>query len=92
MDTFQPRIPYTHPFVNAPVSLQNPTPLQNPVNVYMSGQPLTHNTTTPSALHPQPQPQTTSFAFSPIHNPVFPSAASSPLITPPNSTCKTRYT
>ena len=46
VDTYQPRLPLYHPFVNAPVQS---TPLQNPVNVYVNGA-LTHNTPDPSAL------------------------------------------
>ena len=46
VDTYQPRLPLYHPFVNAPVP---PTPLQNPVNVYMKGS-LTNNTPDPRAL------------------------------------------
>ena len=40
VDTYQPRLSSYHPFVNAPVP---PTPLQNPVNVYVNGA-LTNNT------------------------------------------------
>ena len=46
VDTYQPRLPLYHPFVNAPVP---PTPLQNPVNVYVNGA-LTHNTPNAGAL------------------------------------------
>ena len=82
MDTFQPRLPITHPFVNVPVALQNAAPLQSPVNVYVNGNPLTHNTSAPSAL---------STAATTMHTPVpqrsysF-SAPSVPLFTPHSST------
>ena len=46
VDTYQPRLPLYHPFVNAPIP---PTLLQNPVNVYMKGA-VTNNTPDPSAL------------------------------------------
>ena len=57
VDTYQPRLPLYHPFVNAPV---HPPPLQNPVNVYVNGA-LTNNTPDPGELvketsqnHPSP--------------------------------------
>ena len=37
VDTHQQRLPIYHSFVNAPVM---PTPLQNPVNVYVQGNPF----------------------------------------------------
>ena len=47
-DSYQPRLPAYHPFnVNVPVT----PPLQNPVNVYVNGQPLTHNTPAQNVLH-----------------------------------------
>ena len=46
VDTYQPRLPLYHPFVNAPVP---PTLLQNPVNVHVNGA-LTHNTPNAGAL------------------------------------------
>ena len=46
VDTYQSRLPMYHPFVNAPVL---PTPLQNPVNVYVNGV-LTNNTPNAGAL------------------------------------------
>ena len=56
IDTYQPRLPIYHPFVNAPVP---PTPLQNPVNVYVNGD-LTKNKPDASALaahvHATPSP------------------------------------
>ena len=40
VDTYQPRLPMYHQFLNAPIT---PTPLQNPVNVYVNSA-LTNNT------------------------------------------------
>ena len=51
MDTFQPRLPLAHPYVNAPITAQNSVPLQNPVNVYFNSNPLNKNTPVTSALH-----------------------------------------
>ena len=76
IDTYQPRLPIYHPFVNAPVP---PTPLQNPVNVYVNGD-LTKNTpndgtlathvraNTPAPVPPAPStPISSSTPIAPAH-------------------------
>ena len=62
IDSYQPRLPIYHPFVNAPVP---PTPLQSPVIVYVNGS-LTNNTPDKGELakensQNQPSTQDTSF-------------------------------
>ena len=85
-DTFQPRLPMYHPFVNAPVP---PTPLQSPVNVHVHGAALTNNTPSTSALHTHIQsaqsgtqsPVTSPdpYNLSALQNPLFSPDLSTPL-------------
>lgn len=69
---FQPRLPMTHPFFNAPMS-NTPVPLKTPVNnVTYNNHPLTTNTPAPSTLIP-PAPSTPVSAPSPFFQPASPS-------------------
>ena len=73
-DTFQPRLPLYHPFMNEPVP---PAPLQSPVNVYINKDTLTQNTPSPSALHTHIQSAQTPvtspdpYDLSALQNPLF---------------------
>ena len=75
VDKYQPRLPLYHPFVNAPVP---PTPLQNPVNVYMKGS-LTNNTPDASALAAHVHSNTPAPA---PHAPSTPVGSSTPVVPP----------
>ena len=86
LDHFQPRLPITHPYANAPITAQNSIPLQNPVNVYFNSNPLNNNTPATSALHTHIQSstptgaQTPNFGVSPIPmNPLATPASTTPL-------------
>ena len=62
-DSYQPRLPINHPFVNAPVSTQ---PLQSPVNVII-GELLKHKTSdTNTVAPPTPSVHTTPLPSTPV--------------------------